>query len=1331
MQAAVKTPKSQETGSHASRQPFFNKGSKDGVFQRQKEEQKSFFPGVQTKLAVGAPGDRYEQEADHVATKVIQRLAAPGISRAETDKDIQKKCAACEGKEQVAKKEEEVSGKENEKDDTKILRLVDGEKEETISKKPLGGTVPETDQRFEQELKTSKGAGSELPKPVRSQMETAMGADLSGVRIHTGNKAAQMSESIHAQAFTHGNHIFFNEGKYNPGSTAGQHLLAHELTHTIQQGGAVRRKEKQEKPETVQKTEVAAGAVHIQRDALGDAWDATGGQLVDAAGEALEFTETLFWEVVERLGGSGLSSILRQIQAEGAFNFFKNKMLAAVDHVFDGLQNTAGAISIIFPQFSELLTRAQTIIAALAQGDCGPLFAALEELKGVVTEMAGQAWEAITEFFQPAIDFFTDVWNSIALPALEWLQNKAAAVWEGIKQVAAFIWQGFWPVREAVSAAWDWMQRMLGLNADETGEEGLIQWAGRKVEEVWQEVKALIAPIIEPARQIVANITAFIPLAAILNLRQTIQEWMAQAVATSTAMGADASNIGNEAAQTSLRDQIIPAVRQSINGLKGSVSQATAWVNGQVGQIFASISGFFSTVRSIPLLSAASGAVEWLEAKAMEVNDWCQTQVTGLFDLINRGLDYLSAFLTPIYDALQKIVSVLGDLLGKLPDFILGPVWLILPECIKNPIKQFFIDQILSRVSFFQKLKAAEDIWQKIQDMAVVALKQIFVDGDLGKAIWTFYSTMLDVIGVPPQLVTRVIAKGAQAFSDILADPLGFLGHFIHALKLGLEQFFGNIGKHLLNGFQAWLLSKLEGTGIEMPKDVTFKSMLKLAFQVLGITVDMLLRKLEEVTGKKGLKQKIEKYIGVAAGAWDWFEKILTQSGEGGSIWDKLEKAVGNIWNMVMDAVIGWLEQTIVVKALAWIAQKLDPTGIMAIISTIIDAFNIFQTIVEKAREILEMVERVLDDIGALIKGIIAKAANVLEGAMGAAIPVALAIMASLFGLNDVVDKVKEVIAELRQKVEDGIANIMQRVKGWIEKLFGTKEEDSGDSIEKALQEIETEAEHEEDEGEVTMNEAELIKSKVNQDHAAVIDISSVADGGETWDFEYIQKKSKKVPKTAIPESTPAQFKGLHAGAFGTGMNIDILSSKPGKNQGSKPPASGKSSDLWQILVMRRNMESRSYYVQGHLLNENMGGPGSAENLAPITQTANSQHLNSIEKKVKTGIGQGKVYSYTVWAEYGRALNAQLIRMIDGEMQNLGAQAQTADTKVKISDLQLIKMIIQAEVNVPKALVFTADELKLKDGEWKPDKSAGQDAIHVDTDDKSVDDIHELTDLYL
>ncbi len=69
-------------------------------------------------------------------------------------------------------------------------------------------------------------------------MESRFGAEFGNVNIHTGAQATMLSQSINAQAFTHGSDIYFNQGKYNPESSGGKHLLAHELTHVVQQGEA-------------------------------------------------------------------------------------------------------------------------------------------------------------------------------------------------------------------------------------------------------------------------------------------------------------------------------------------------------------------------------------------------------------------------------------------------------------------------------------------------------------------------------------------------------------------------------------------------------------------------------------------------------------------------------------------------------------------------------------------------------------------------------------------------------------------------------------------------------------------------------------------------------------------------------------------------------------------------------------------------------------------------------------------------------------------------------------------------------------------------------------
>lgn len=96
---------------------------------------------------------------------------------------------------------------------------------------------------------TSSSSGAPMDDETKSQMESGFGQDFSHVNIHTDSSAVQMSKDLNAQAFTYGSDIYFNDGKYNPSSNEGKHLLAHELTHTVQQTGGIQAKRIQKKVE--------------------------------------------------------------------------------------------------------------------------------------------------------------------------------------------------------------------------------------------------------------------------------------------------------------------------------------------------------------------------------------------------------------------------------------------------------------------------------------------------------------------------------------------------------------------------------------------------------------------------------------------------------------------------------------------------------------------------------------------------------------------------------------------------------------------------------------------------------------------------------------------------------------------------------------------------------------------------------------------------------------------------------------------------------------------------------------------------------------------------
>ncbi len=167
------------------------------------------FP-IQAKLTIGEPNDKYEQEADRVADQVVKQIHAPDISKSEN--------------EQIRCKDNETEGRS-----PQITPL----KSSTLKKKDEG--VSPITSNLESSIRQVRDVGQKLPRALQPKMEQAFGSNFSAVRIHADSNSDRLSRSIQAKAFTTGQDIFFRKGAYQPSSRAGQHLLAHELTHVVQQ----------------------------------------------------------------------------------------------------------------------------------------------------------------------------------------------------------------------------------------------------------------------------------------------------------------------------------------------------------------------------------------------------------------------------------------------------------------------------------------------------------------------------------------------------------------------------------------------------------------------------------------------------------------------------------------------------------------------------------------------------------------------------------------------------------------------------------------------------------------------------------------------------------------------------------------------------------------------------------------------------------------------------------------------------------------------------------------------------------------------------------------
>lgn len=171
---------------------------------------------LQSKLRVNTLGDQYEQEADRVADQVM-RTSEMGVQRA----------CSCDGE-----------GGQGEEEGTRGA---------AVQRKPVGPLMRfggETDVAGQTAppsvYNVLASSGQPLDPVTRSFMEPRFGRDFSGVRVHTDQKAAESAQGVNARAYTVGRDVVFGAGQYAPQSSSGRRLIAHELTHVVQQGAAGR-----------------------------------------------------------------------------------------------------------------------------------------------------------------------------------------------------------------------------------------------------------------------------------------------------------------------------------------------------------------------------------------------------------------------------------------------------------------------------------------------------------------------------------------------------------------------------------------------------------------------------------------------------------------------------------------------------------------------------------------------------------------------------------------------------------------------------------------------------------------------------------------------------------------------------------------------------------------------------------------------------------------------------------------------------------------------------------------------------------------------------------
>jgi len=284
---------------------------------------------------------------------------------------------------------------------------------------------------------------------------------------------------------------------------------------------------------------------------------------------------------------------------------------------------------------------------------------------------------------------------------------------------------------------------------------------------------------------------------------------------------------------------------------------------------------------------------------------------------------------------------------------------------------------------------------------------------------------VIEVIRKIKELITTVLAKIAEVVGAILDDPIGFLGNLISGIKRGFMNFIDNILGHLKAGLIGWLTGALGGAGIQIPEDIfSLEGIFSLVMQILGMSWSYIRAKAVKLLGEPAVK--------ALETGFEIFKILITEGPAG--LWKYVKEQFNDLKTMVMDAIQDMIITEVIKAGVKWILGLLNPAG--AFIKAAMAIYDIVTFFIERGSQILDLINAVVDAVGAIGRGAIDAAASLIENALAKALPVVIGFLANLLGLGGLAKKVMAIIQKVRGKIDKAIDSLILKAKKFAGKAL-------------------------------------------------------------------------------------------------------------------------------------------------------------------------------------------------------------------------------------------------------------------------------------------------------
>lgn len=676
-----------------------------------------------------------------------------------------------------------------------------------------------------QRIQTAAGGGSSLDSSVQHKLEQGLGADFSKVRVHTDGEADRLSGAVNAVAFTTGQDIFFSAGSYNPGSSEGMHLLAHEAVHTVQQasgpvagtptlGGvtisnpsdrfeqeaeqmAVQvintptpdvnpqpiQRQTEEKNETTHTINTSnthltqQGATTIQRFGLGDiknAASAGANWVGEQAENVADMGADAFAGIVARIA-PGLADLIRN----GPLGLLTEKIKEGFHCWLAGVMGNVDITSAITGLTSSFTGVLETI-KGVAKGDPASCTAFAQSINSL--RELGQAFmdnpviQQLQAAFTQVSGAFKKVSDLVLAPVFDVLMDIAGGVFNQVKRLASTIWGWAGQVRNFLGAAWDWVKEQLGFGGD--GEGGILNWLKTKASEVWSQTKETLSPAIEPLKKVGTVSLAFSPVGMFAIVVKFVPP-LVEAVQWLWAHKDDKEIV--RSAHEQMGNTILPQLLTSVQGFSQAVqTTVTSFVN-QAVQLGEGVLELLGAVTGVPLLSMAQNLVQTVSNGVKELVTWGQETFQAASKGIQELFEKIRVKIEPYVGVLSSLALALVNP-AMIPVILAGWAWQQLDDCYKAPIINFLIDVVIGLLEAAPSLPMFGLLWPMLKTGIIGFLKGVKNQDDAIKVAITNKLAKI-VSGASPAFLLGFVKGLLQGIWEGLTDPFALIYMAIQGLS--------------------------------------------------------------------------------------------------------------------------------------------------------------------------------------------------------------------------------------------------------------------------------------------------------------------------------------------------------------------------------------------------------------------------------------------------------------------------------------------------------------------------------------------------------------------